>query len=141
MITTILKREYLLCELDDQIPVLKHHWLRHPTSEEFKDGLTSMYQEYIRVKDDFEELKWLADTRLIGELDREVKEWLNEDWDSMLFIEAGVKTHAVIKGPDLYADYPMEIFKLVSSKKYQDMGIKLEVFENEEKAYEWLKNN
>jgi len=35
----------------------------------------------------------------------------------------------------------MEIFKFISAKKYKDLGIKLEVFDNEEQAYEWLKNN
>ncbi len=97
-----------------------------------------MQNEYMKIKGDYEDLKWLADTQLMEELDTEVKLWLNEDWDRMLFMEAGVKTHAVIRGPDLYADYPMEIFKLVAAKKYNELGIKLEVFENEEQAYEWM---
>ena len=138
MTTTILEKEYLICELDNEIPVLKHRWLKNPTSEEFRDGLTSIHGAYLKLKDDFKELKWLADTQLIEELDEEVKEWLNSEWNDMLFIEAGVKTHGVIRGPDLYADYPMEIFKLVSAKKYQDLGLKLEVFKDEEEAYEWL---
>ena len=141
MSTKILEREYLVCEIDNTVPVFKHRWLRHPTSEEFQDGLTSMHKEYMRIKDDYDDLKWLADTELMGELNEEVKQWLTTEWDRMLFIEAGVKTHAVIRGPDHYADYPMEIFKLVSAKKYNDLGVKLEVFENEEKAYEWLNEN
>jgi len=141
MIRKVLEREYLICELDDAVPVFKHCWLRNPTSEEFRDGLASIHREYIKRKDDFKDLKWLADTRMIDELNEDVKEWLNSEWDRMLFLEAGVKTHAVIRGPDLYADYPMEIFKFISTKKYKDLGIKLEVFENEEKAYEWLKGN
>ena len=141
MSTKIIEHDFLLCELDDEVPVLKHRWLRNPSDKEFIDGLTSIQREYMKIKDDYEDLKWLADTTLIEELNTEVKQWLTEKWDKMLFIDAGVKTHAVIRGPDLYADYPMEIFKLVSSKKYKELGIKLEVFENEEKAYEWLKGN
>ncbi len=141
MVRTILEREYLICQLDESVPVFKHTWLRNPTSEEFRDGLTTMHREYIKRKGDFTDLKWLADTKMIEELDAEVKEWLNSEWDRMLFMEAGVKTHAVIRGPDLYADYPMEIFKFISTKKYKDLGIKLEVFENEEQAYEWLNKN
>jgi len=138
MTTKILEREYLICELDDTVPVFKHRWLRNPTSEEFLDGLTSIQKEYLKVKDNYEELKWLADTQRLEELEPEVKQWLNEEWDQMLFIEAGIKTHAVVRGPDLYADYPMEIFKLVAAKKYNELGIKLEVFEHEEEAYEWM---
>jgi hypothetical protein len=138
MTTKILESEYLICELDDTIPVFKHRWLRNPAPEEFLDGLSSMQKEYMKVKDDYEELKWLADTQQLEELDPETKEWLNADWDQMLFVEAGVKTHAVVRGPDLYADYPMEIFKLVAAKKYHELGVKLEVFEDEAQAYEWM---
>ena len=141
MISKIFDSEYLICELDDTVPVLKHRWLRHPTGEEFKDGLTSVHNEYMKIKDDYQDLKWLADTKMIEELEAEVKDWLNTEWDRMLFIEARVKTHAVIKGLDLYADYPMEIFKLVSAKKYNELGIKLEVFGNEKEAYKWLKES
>jgi hypothetical protein len=138
MTTKILESEYLICELDDTIPVFKHRWLRNPEPEEFLYGLTSMQKEYLKVKDDYEDLKWLADTQQLEELDPETKEWLNADWDQMLFVEAGVKTHAVVRGPDLYADYPMEIFKLVAAKKYHELGVKLEVFEDEAQAYEWM---
>lgn len=139
MTTKIIECEYLVCEIDNTVPVFKHRWLRHPTSDEFRDGLTSMHTEYMKIKDDYDDLKWLADTELMGELEVEVKDWLTSEWNRMLFIDAGVRTHAVIRGPDYYADYPMEIFKIVSSKKYE--GVKLEVFENEEKAYEWLNEN
>ncbi len=141
MVRMIFEREYLICQLDESVPVLKHIWLRNPTAEEFRDGLTTMQREYINRKGDYQDLKWLGDTKMIEELNVEVKEWLNTEWNKMLFIEAGVKTHAVIRGPDLYADYPMEIFKFISAKKYKDLGLKLEVFENEEKAYEWLNEN
>ncbi len=64
--------------------------------------------------------------------------WLDEEWDHLIFREAGVKVHAVILGTDIFADYPMEMFKLASIQKNSELGIELEVFSSADKAYEWL---
>ena len=58
----------------------------------------------------------------------------------MLFEDAGVKVHAVILGSDIFADYPMELFKKSSVHKFNEKGVKLGVFPNERRAYEWLNN-
>ena len=140
MLKTIFKTNCVLCELDDSIPVLRHRWSRRPSDEEFMSGLKAMKKEYDLLKPKYPDLKWLADTELLGELSDEVEEWLTETWDRLLFDESKVKAHAVILGPNLYADYPMEKFKMSSDEKFRQMGVKLALFADIDTAYAWLKS-
>ena len=139
MIEKVLENDTVKCELDSEIPVLRHRWKKEPTDEEFINGLKEIHEKYLAFKPQYPELKWLADTELLGELSDEVETWLTEEWDHLLFQEAGVKAHAVILGPDLYADYPMEVFKRSSAEKFKEMGVKLALFSDLDKAYEWLR--
>lgn len=141
MTKAILENEYFICELDDSIPVLKHRWLQPPQDDVFKNGLIRILKEYNTIKEDFDHLKWLADTQLLGELSEEVEEWLITEWNHMIFNDAKVKAHAVILGSDIFADFPMEKFKMSSEKKFNDKGVKLGVFANEEQAYDWLEES
>ena len=137
----VLENDCFICEIDDSVPVLRHRWLRRPSSEEFREGLTSILAEYKELSLIHKDLKWLADTELLGELSVEDEKWLVHDWDRMLFTEGGLKVHAVILGHDIFADYPMEDFKQSSARKFHELGVKLEVFTDKEQAYEWLKSN
>ena len=58
---------------------------------------------------------------------------------SDLFKEAKVKIHAVILGDDLYAEYPMEKFKMNAEKKFREQEVWLGVFTDEEEAYDWIR--
>ena len=84
-------------------------------------------------------LAWLADTTYLGELDAGTEEWLVSDWEDMLFKKAGVKIHAVILGASIFADYPMEKFKLDAEEKFRSMNVHLGVFSNKEEAYDWIR--
>jgi hypothetical protein len=141
MIEVLLQNKNVICELDNDIPVLRHRWLKEPTSSEFREGLLAMQKIYLEHKLKFENLKWLADTEHLGELNEDDENWLTSEWDRKIFMEAGVKVHAVILGDSIFADYPMEVFKKSSARKYEEMGVKLDVFANETNAYKWLKEN
>ncbi len=141
MLQKILNTAYLNCELDEDVPVLRHKWLQEPPEGEFQKGLLSIFEKFKGLKNQYPDLKWLADTQLLGELSEEDEEWLVTKWDRLLFHEAGLKVHAVILGEDFYADYPMEKFKQSSEKKFNELGAKLEVFLNEENALKWLREN
>ena len=141
MLEPLFQNENVICELDEEIPVLRHRWLKEPRSEEFRDGLFAMQKIYLEHKSKYDDLKWLADTELLGELNEDDENWLTSEWDHKLFVEAGVKVHAVILGDSIFADYPMEVFKKSSARKFVEMGIKLDVFANEANAYKWMKEN
>ena len=136
----VFANQYLTCVLDDSVPVLKHRWLCAPPGGEFQKGLLAILEEYKKLKTIYPNLMWLADTELLGELSEEDEGWLTREWDHLLFDEAGVKVHAVILGPDFFADYPMEKFKSSSEKKFQQLGAQLEVFLDEKGAYQWLRD-
>ncbi|MDX1629180.1 MAG: hypothetical protein R3345_10810 [Fulvivirga sp.] len=140
MAEKIFENEYVICELDESVPLLKHRWLQEPSSHDFKKNLLKILKKYEELKDSYDNLMWLAHTALLGELDEEVEQWLNSTWDALLFKKAGVKVHAVILGSDIFADYPMEKFKHKAEKKFSELGVKLDVFPNEERAYAWLKS-
>jgi len=138
--TLVFEEEHLICYLDHNIPILYHKWLRKPTGQEFRDGLKRIQKEYVKLKDKYPNLFWIANTELLSELSEDEEQWLIEEWDHLLFDDAGVKVHAVVLGDDLYADYPMEKFKLSSDRKFKEKNISLGIFPNEEAAYDWLQS-
>lgn len=139
MAKTIFENEFLSCDLDDSLPVLRHYWKTAPPGEEFRLKLLQVLEEYKKLKTSFKELAWLADTTQLGELDEDTEVWLVEDWEDLLFAKAGVKIHAVILGESIFADYPMENFKRDAEQKFEDYNVHLGVFSNQEEAYSWIK--
>ena len=57
----------------------------------------------------------------------------------MLFNKAGVKSHAVIIGNDVFAKYAMEKFKNSMQELYADKRLHLETFPDKDAAYQWFK--
>jgi hypothetical protein len=134
----VFEDEFVIVELDDSLPVLKHRWKKEPSGQHFREMLVKIlgyYQQYCRKYND---LAWLADTQLLGELDEQTEKWLADVWDEKLFGEGGVKFHAVILGDDLFAEYAMEKFKMEAEKK-RDRDVQLGVFIDEEEAYDWIR--
>jgi len=136
----IIDNEFLSCELDDSLPVLRHYWKKAPTGEQFRSELLNVLEEYKKLKPTYNELAWLADTAELGELDEQTEDWLVEEWEDLLFVKTGVKIHAVILGESIYADYPMENFKQDAEHKFQAYNVHLGVFSSHEDAYEWIKD-
>lgn len=134
----IFEDDFVICELDDSLPVLKHRWKKEPTGKHFRETLLRILELYKEFHRTTEDLAWLADTQLLGELDHETEKWLADTWDDLLFNKAGVKIHAVILGDDLFAEYAMEKFKMDAEKK-RDRDVQLGVFIDEEEAYDWIR--
>lgn len=135
----VLENDLIRCELDPTLPLLKHRWVKKPTSEEFRSQLEDLQKVYIEQKKAYPNLKWLADTELLGELTADDEKWLKVVWEQLLFVDADLKVHAVILGDDIFADYSMEHFKAEADRTFAEKDVKLGVFLTEEKAYEWLK--
>jgi len=135
----IFDNEFLSCELDDSLPVLRHYWKKVPPGEQFKLELLKVLEEYKKLTQSFATLAWLADTTQLGELDEKMETWLVEEWEDLLFVKAGVRIHGVILGESIIADYPMENFKRDAEQKFQDYDVHLGVFSNLEEAYSWIK--
>jgi len=139
MIINIFENEFLHCDLDDTLPVLRHRWKSETSGEEFKENLYHVLDEYRTLKKSYAKLAWLADTTHLGELDPETEEWLVEDWEDLLFVDGGVRIHAVILGSNIFADYPMEQFKKDAEQKFEIFNAQLGVFSNLDEAYRWIK--
>lgn len=136
---TLFENEYVVCALDESVPVLKHRWKKVPSGKVFRENLVKIQQLYLKQSPNYTNLAWLADTQLLGEVDEETEQWFSEVWDDLLFNEAGVKIHAVILGEDLFAEYPMEKFKMDAEEKFKLLGVQLDVFSDEEEAYDWIR--
>ncbi len=139
MIIGIFENEFVRCELDESLPVLRHRWLKEPPTEIFKETLVRIQQEFVQLSKSYRNLAWLADTELLGELDEAAEKWLVDVWEDRLFNTSGVQVHAVILGASIFADYPMEKFKLHAEEKFKSKNIHLGVFSNREEAYDWLR--
>jgi hypothetical protein len=139
MIRIVYQNDILICELDDSIPVLRHRWTKEPTDDQFESGLIELASQYRDLKKSFKKLAWLADTKLLGELSSEVEQWLENTWEGLLFRESGVTIHAVILGENIFADFPMEKFKMNAEEKFNNLNVHLGVFSNQQAAYEWIK--
>jgi len=139
MIIKIFDNEFVACELDDALPVLRHRWKRATDGEAFRSNLLKVLEEFKKLKVSYSDLAWLADTTLLGELDEETEQWLVEVWEDLLFAQREVKIHAVILGNSIFADYPMENFKQDAEAKFQNFDVHLGVFSNQQEAYDWIK--
>jgi hypothetical protein len=140
MIISIFENEWVICELDDSLPVLRHSWKRETTGEDFKANLVKILDEYEALKHSYAMLAWLADTTLLGELDEDTEQWLVDIWEELIFKQAQVKIHAVILGNNIFADYPMEQFKTDAEQKFEVFNVHLGVFSNLEEAYRWIRD-
>ncbi len=140
MIIKVYQSELLICELDDSLPVLRHRWTSEPTGEQFENGLIELARHYRDLRKSYKNLAWLADTTRLGELSPEVEQWLEKVWEDILFRESGVTIHAVILGDSIFADFPMEKFKMDAEEKYHNLNVHLGVFSDQNSAYEWIKS-
>lgn len=138
MLHFVFEDDFVICELDDSLPVLKHRWKKEPTGQHFRDTLLKIFEHYKSFSKKYSDLAWLADTQQLGELDRETEKWLADVWDDLLFGKGGVKFHAVILGDDLFAEYAMEKFKMEADEKL-GRDVQLGVFVDEEEAYDWIR--
>jgi hypothetical protein len=138
MILKIFENDFILCELDDQMPVLKHRWKKEPGAIEFQSNLLKVLAEYETLKKSYLKLAWLADTTKLGELDEETEGWLVNVWEDLLFRKAEVKIHAVVLGDNIFADYPMEQFKNRAEEKFKQFDVRLGVFSNLKDACDWV---
>ncbi len=139
MIRTVYQNDLLICELDDSVPVLRHRWTHEPTDDQFENGLIELAKHYRVLKKSYKNLAWLADTKLLGELSSDVEQWLENTWEELLFRESGVTIHAVILGESIFADFPMEKFKMDAEEKFINLNVHLGIFSNEQAAYDWIK--
>lgn len=136
---TLFEEKYLICQFDEEERIVYHKWLDKAKGEDFRSGLTRVCNEFIKLKRDFPDLHWLGDTQQLTVLPLEDQKWLDEVWNDMLFVKAGVKSHAVIVGNDVFSKYAMEKFKKSMNIKYSNKNILLETFKDEKEAYQWFK--
>lgn len=136
----IFDNEHVTCELDDEVPVLRHKWKYNVPGEEFKINLLKILDHDRELAGSHDHLAWLADTTLLGELDENVENWLVSSWEDLIFREGGVKIHAVILGQSIYADYPMEKFKMDAEQRFHSQEVRLGVFSSLNDAYAWMKS-
>jgi hypothetical protein len=135
----VFSLDYLDCFFDQEANVLFHVWKRKPKGDEFRKGLVKVHDEYINLKKTLPVLHWLGDTRLLGVLSIEDQGWLDKVWNEMLFVKAGVRTHAVIIGTDIFSKYAMEKWKKSMQAKYSVQQLLLDTFPSKEDAYKWFK--
>ena len=137
---TLFSEDSLDCFFDEDANILFHVWKRKPKGDEFRAGLAKVRNEYINLKKTNPVLHWLGDTRLLGVVSIEDQGWLDKVWNEMLFVKAGVRTHAVIIGTDIFAKYAMEKWKKSMQSKYTAQQLQLETFPTKEDAYKWFKS-
>lgn len=136
---TVFEEDHLVCHFNEENNVLHHIWKDKAKGDQFRNGLLKVYDAYIALKKEHPGLHWLADTRNLSVLPLADQQWLDDTWNELLFVQAGVKTHAVIIGDDAFAKYAMEKFKNTMTKRYASQQIKLETFVDEREAYDWFK--
>jgi hypothetical protein len=138
---SLFKEVTLECFLDEEARVLFHIWYGKPSSYNFRESLMRIYDEYMIHKKEFDTpLHWLADTQSLGVVSIDDQGWLEKVWNETLFVKAGVKTHAVIIGSDVFAKHAMEKFKKSMQQKYANKNLYLETFPNKDSAYKWFKS-
>ena len=136
---TVFSLDYLDCFFDEDANVLFHVWKKKPKGDEFRTGLMKVRDEYLNFKKTHPVLHWLGDTRLLGVVSIEDQGWLDKVWNELLFVKAGVRSHAVIIGTDIFAKYAMEKWRKSMQAKYAGQNLLLDTFPTKEDAYKWFK--
>jgi|SRR5690606_9607363 len=137
----IFKLPHLECYYDEDANVMFHTWIKKPTSEQLKSGLKKVFDEYVSLRKQLgNNIHWLADTQKIGVISIDDQAWLEKVWNEMLFVQANIKTHAVIIGNDVFAKYAMEKFKKAMLEKYKDRNLHLATFPDKAQAYDWFRS-
>lgn len=136
----LFEEEFLVCNFDEEHNIVYHIWLGKVKGDDFRNTLLKVLGFYKNLKKEHPVLHWLGDTRNLSVLPLEDQKWLDVTWNELLFVDAGVKTHAVIIGEDAFTKYAMEKFKKTMNEKYAQQNIKLETFKDEISAYKWFTN-
>lgn len=137
---TLFENEFIVCQFDEENSIISHIWLDKVKGDDFRKNLLKVLDFYKTIKRDSPTLHWLGDTRKLSVMPIADQKWLDEAWNELLFVDAGVKTHAVIIGDDAFSKYAMEKFKKTMNQKYADKKIILETFKDETAACAWFKN-
>lgn len=135
----VFEEDFLTCSFDEEHKILYHTWRDKAKGDTFRNGLLKVYDTYMSLKKEHSRIHWLGDTRKLSVLPLADQKWLDEVWNELLFVQAGVKTHAVIIGDDAFAKYAMEKFKNTMTERYASQKIKLETFRDEPEALAWFK--
>jgi hypothetical protein len=136
----IFKQPYLECFYDEDANVMFHAWIRKPSSDELKTGLTRVCNEYMNLrKARGSNIHWLGDTRKFGVVSVDDQGWLEKVWNEMLFVKANVRTHAVVIGNDVFVKYAMEKWKNSMMEKHKDTNLHMATFPEKDEAYRWFK--
>jgi hypothetical protein len=114
---TLFEEKHLACYFDEEERIVYHKWLNKAIGEDFRSGLLKVCNEYIKLKKTILGLHWLADTQELSVLPLDDQKWLDEVWNDTIFVKAGVRSHAVIVGNDVFARYAMEKFKKTMTQK------------------------
>jgi hypothetical protein len=138
MVKTIFEESFIICYLDDSIPVLTHRWKSHASSENFRSTLIRLSETFKVLKKEYPDLAWAGDTTNLGVLSLETQGWLKEKWTGIL-LEAGVKYHALIVPKDVFAKFAMSKFK-DNMENHHKEEIILQQFGDEKTANEWLRS-
>ena len=136
----LFEDQFIRCQFDEEHGILYHVWLDKVKGDDFRNNLLKALDFYKTLKKDNPHLHWLGDTRNLSVMPIADQKWLDETWNELLFVDAGVKTHAVIIGDDAFTKYAMEKFKKTMNQKYASKKIILETFKDEEAAYAWFMN-
>ncbi len=107
-------------------------WRNAPTSQELKTGLF----QALEIVKTFRSSKWIADVRLMGEIDPADEEWVNTTWFPSA-IDAGIRKMGVIVSDDTFNQMNMpEVMSRMDNKSF-----KSQFFLSVEQAVDWLKAN
>jgi hypothetical protein len=116
--------DYLSIVLDEDIIIL--NWKRTPSDEELRFGL----EKGLEIVSENQIKKWLANTKLIGEIPPLLNDWINFEWFPRCLVH--IEKMAII--------IPSSALALLSVNQIMRRVGKLETkyFDSVEKAKSWL---
>ncbi|MBC7923143.1 MAG: hypothetical protein H7Z75_18850 [Ferruginibacter sp.] len=137
MVKTLFEESFVICYLDDGIPVLSHRWKTPTNAENFRHALMRMIGLFKALKKEYPNLTWLGDTNHLGVLSMETQTWLKESWTAHL-LDGGVHYHALVVPKDVFAKFAMKKFK-DNLTSHHPGEIVIEHFADEPTANHWLR--
>ena len=128
---TVLKNEFVTIWVYPESKIVHHKFHAQPFGDPFREATLTGAEAFIKYRC----TKWLSDDRHSSALLQSDMDWVGEKWEPII-LPAGWQYWAIL--------LPIKMVGKVNMhgiiERYKAMGVVAQVFENTEKAMEWLKS-
>ncbi len=130
----LFENKYIQMYLDENLPCIVKEWKGFAPKQAFKDILLSLVDIILETRQNYPNLKVVADSRNLKVLSPDIFEWLS-DTIHPKYMENGISKKAFVEPEDYFGKVSLQIYISQSNKEGE---IAMGMFKDLEDAKQWL---